>query len=187
MTNTFFSRKTLGNDLNAGLVLGIQSVPDGLASGLLAGVNPIYGLYAYMSGVITGAVFTSSVLMSVQATSAMAVVVASVPEVTQASEPNQALFTLSVLTGMFMLLAGAWRLGSLLRFVPNAVMTGFVTAVALLIVLGQLDAFTGYQSAGANRLLRTFDLLQHLGQVHVPTVVIGVLTIVVIVLLDRTR
>lgn len=43
----FGSRKTIGPDLKAGLVLGVESVPDGLAAGLLAGVNPLFGLYGY--------------------------------------------------------------------------------------------------------------------------------------------
>jgi len=43
-------RGTLGKDVPAGVVLGVESVPDGLAGGLLAGVNPIYGLYGYLFG-----------------------------------------------------------------------------------------------------------------------------------------
>ena len=46
------NRDTIGEDLSAGLVLGIQSVPDGMAAGLLALVNPIYGLYSY-TGLLT--------------------------------------------------------------------------------------------------------------------------------------
>lgn len=183
----YFNRATVREDLSAGLVLGIQSIPDGLASGLLALVNPVYGLYSYMTGVITGALFTSSVLMSVQATSAMALIVASVPEVTRASDPNVPLFTLTVLTGLIMLVAGLLRLGKLVRFVPNSVMVGFVNAVALLIILGQLDTFTGYSSSGPNRVVRTLDLLRNLDQVHVPTLAAGVLTIILILTLERTR
>ncbi|NCC36744.1 MAG: SulP family inorganic anion transporter [Chloroflexia bacterium] len=143
MRRQFFNRATALEDLSAGLVLGIQSIPAGLASGLLALVNPVYGLYSYMTGVITGAFFTSSVFMSVQATSAMALIIASVPLVTQASDPNVPLFTLAVLTGVLMLVAGLLKLGQLVRFVPNSVMVGFVNAVALLIILGQFDDFTG--------------------------------------------
>jgi SulP family sulfate permease len=183
----YFNRATVREDLSAGLVLGIQSIPDGLASGLLALVNPVYGLYSYMTGVITGALFTSSVFMSVQATSAMALIVASVPEVTRAADPNVPLFTLTVLTGLIMLVAGLFRLGRLVRFVPNSVMVGFVNAVALLIILGQLDTFTGYNSSGPNRVVRTFDLLRNLDQVHVPTLAAGVLTIMLILTLERTR
>lgn len=183
----FFNRATVREDLSAGLVLGIQSIPDGLASGLLAMVNPVYGLYSYMTGVLTGALFTSSVFMSVQATSAMALIVASAPQVTQAPDPNVPLFTLAVLTGAIMLAAGLLKLGTLVRFVPNSVMVGFVNAVALLIILGQLDTFTGYDSSGPNRVVRTYDLLRNLDQVHVPTLAAGVLTIILILTLERTR
>ena len=97
------NRNTIGEDLTAGLVLGIQSVPDGLANGLLAMVNPVYGLYGYMTGIFSGAFFTSSVFMSIQATGAMALIIASVPQVTEAPEPNTALFALAILTGLIML------------------------------------------------------------------------------------
>ena len=180
------NRDTIGEDLSAGVVLGIQSVPDGMAAGLLALVNPIYGLYAYMTGVFSGAFFTSSAFMSIQATSAMALIVASVPQVTQSSDPNGALFALALLTGVIMLAAGLFKLGTLVRFVPNSVMTGFVNAVAVLIVLGQLDDFTGYSTSGPNRVVRTFDLLLNLGQVHLPTLIVGMLTIILIVTLEKT-
>jgi sulfate permease, SulP family len=183
----FFNRATVREDLSAGLVLGIQSIPDGLAAGLLALVNPVYGLYSYMTGVFTGAFFTSSVFMSVQATGAMALIVASVPLVTQAPSPNVPLFTLAILTGVIMLAAGLLKLGKLVRFVPNSVMVGFVNAVALLIILGQLDNLTGYASSGPNRVVRTFDLLRNLDQVHVPTLAAGVLTIILILTLEQTR
>ena len=186
MRRQFINRQTIGEDLTAGLVLGIQSIPDGLANGLLALINPIYGLYGYMMGTFSGALFTSSAFMSVQATSAMALVVASVPQITAGHDPNTPLFTLAILTGLFMLSAGLFKLGSLVRFVPNAVMAGFVNAVALLIILGQLDDFTGYSSQGANRIIRTFDLLLNLDRIHLPTLMVGILTIILILTLEKT-
>ncbi len=105
-------RDTLRDDSIAGLVLGVQSVPDGLATGLLAGVNPLNGLYGYMFGTFIGALFTSSAFMAVQGTGAMSMVIADVPAVQVASDPAGALFTLSVLTGAVMLIAGFLRLGS---------------------------------------------------------------------------
>ena len=186
MKRQFINRHTLREDLTAGLVLGIQSIPDGLANGLLALINPIYGLYGYMVGTFTGAFFTSSAFMSIQATSAMALVVASVPQITRGPDPNAPLFTLAILTGVFMLVAGLLKLGSLVRFVPNAVMTGFVNAVAILIILGQLDDLTGYSSTGANRIARTWDLLRNLDQVHLPTLMVGLLTIILILTLEKT-
>ena len=99
---------------------------------------------------------------------------------------RQPLFTLAILTGVFMLVAGLLKLGSLVRFVPNAVMTGFVNAVAILIILGQLDDLTGYSSTGANRIARTWDLLRNLDQVHLPTLMVGLLTIILILTLEKT-
>ena len=71
-----FRRDTIGRDAVAGLVLGVESVPDGLASGLLAGVNPVAGLNAYLFGTIGGATTNSTPFMAVQATGAMSLLVA---------------------------------------------------------------------------------------------------------------
>ncbi len=184
---SLFSRETIRDDAVAGLVLGVESVPDGLAGGLLAGVNPVYGLYAYMVGTFTGGLFTSSSFMAVQATGAMAIVVADVGAVHTSEDPNRILFSLSILTGVFMLAAGLFKLGSILRFVSNAVMVGFINAVGVNIILGQLDNFTGYEAEGANRIVRTFDLILNFTQIHLGTFTIGVTTIVLIVLLERTK
>lgn len=180
-------RETLREDGVAGLVLGVQSVPDGLATGLLAGVNPLSGLYAYLVGTITGACFTSSSFMAVQGTGAMAMVVADIPAVHRSSDPARALFTLSVLTGVVMLTAGLFRLGTVLRFVSNAVMVGFISAVGVNIVLGQLANLTGYAAEGPNRVVRAFNTVLHPGQMHPETLTVGVATIVLILILERTK
>jgi MFS superfamily sulfate permease-like transporter len=64
-------------DLTAGLTTGIANIPDAMASAILAGTNPVYGLYGLMSGTPVGALITSSHLMSVSVTSAMALIVGS--------------------------------------------------------------------------------------------------------------
>jgi SulP family sulfate permease len=178
--------KNVSKDTSAGLVLGVESVPDGLAGGLLAGVNPVFGLYAYMVGTFTGALFTSSAFMAVQATSAMAIVVADVDAVRSGDDPDTALFTLSVLTGIVMLVAGLAKLGSVLRYVSNAVMVGFISAVGVNIVLGQLGDFTGYDADGGSRVVRAIDTALHPGSWDVATVVVGATTIALILLLERT-
>ncbi len=182
-----FQRKTLRDDAVAGLVLGVQSVPDGLATGLLAGVNPLAGLYGYLVGTMAGAAATSSAFMAIQGTGAMAMIVADVPAVHDARDPAVALFTLSVLTGVVMLAAGLFRLGSVLRFVSNAVMVGFINAVGVNIILGQLSNFTGYSAPGPNRIIRALQTVVNPSQIHLATLAVGVATIVLILLLERTR
>jgi SulP family sulfate permease len=172
--------------VTAGVVLGVQSVPDGLATGLLAGLNPSAGLYGYMVGTATGALFTSSTFMAIQGTGAMAMVIADVPGLDGDDAPR-ALVTLSLLTGAVMLVAGLLRLGAVLRFVSNAVMVGFINAVGVNIVLGQLANLTGYSAEGANRVVRAFNTLVRPDRMNAPTLAVGLATIAIIVLLGRTR
>ena len=179
-------RRPTSADVRAGVVHGLVSVPDGLAAGLLAGLNPVAGLYGYLFGTLAGALTTSSALMSVQATGAMAVIIADTPGLQDADAP-QALATLTVLTGLIMLAAGLAKLGSLVRYVPNAVLAGFINAVAINIMLGQLAGITGYAGRGANRIVRSFDTLLNIGSFHWPTVLVAATTLVLILVLERTR
>jgi len=183
-----FNRKTALSDLIAGITLGIESIPDGMASGVLAVVNPIHGVYAYMVGTFTGALVTNSVLMSVQAPSAMALIVASVPQLRGGGNyALQSLVALTMLTGIFVTLMGVFKFGRFLRFVSHSVMTGFITGVGVLTVLGQLDNLTGYTSMGANRILKTLDLIFQISQVDVRTLFVGLVTIYLIIQLEKTR
>jgi sulfate permease, SulP family len=184
----FGNRTTVAADLRAGTVLGLESVPDGLANGLLAGVNPLLALNGYLVGTVVGAFTTSTVLMSVQATGAMAVIISDVPQTqTGDARAQEAVAVLAVLTGIGMLALGIARLGSLVRFVPSSVLVGFVNAVAINIMLSQVDEITGYTSDAPNRVLKTVDTLLHPGQIHWAGVLVAALTIGLIVLLERTR
>jgi SulP family sulfate permease len=124
--------------------------------------------------------------MAVQGTGAMAILIADVPAVHGSGNPGRALVTLSVLTGVVMLAAGLLRLGSMLRFVSNAVMVGFINAVGVNIVLGQLANLTGYSADGANRLVRAFNTLISPGELHGAGLAIGLTTVGLILLLERT-
>jgi SulP family sulfate permease len=182
----FGSRRTIAKDLRAGIVLGVESVPDGLAAGLLAGVNPLYGLNAYIVGTLFGAVATGSVFMTVQATGAMAVIVADVPEI-RGPQAAGAMATMTIMAGIAMLALGLAGLGRLVRFIPAAVLIGFVNAVAVNIVLSQLENLTGFTSTSGNRLTRAVDTLLHLGQVSWLSILIGAVTVILILVLERTR
>lgn len=180
-----FSRSTIGKDAVSGLVLGVEAVPDGLAAGLLAGINPLAGLYAYLFGMIGAAFFTSSTFMAVQATGAMALIVSD-SDLQSRADPDRALYTLAIMTGIVMIIAGLLGGGRLVRFVPTPVMTGFVTAVGVNIVLGQLSNFTGFASEGSNRLFKLVDLLLHIPQWSAAAVAVGLVAIGLIYLFRLT-
>lgn len=178
--------KNLKRDAVAGTVLGIESVPDGLASGLLAGVNPLAGLYGYLYGTLGGSFFTSSSFMAVQATGAMAIIVADAG-LDSFEDPATALYTLTILTGIVMAVAGLLRLGFVLRFVSNAVMTGFITAVGINIILGQMGDLTAYDADGSNRVSRAIDTVLNFTQIDGAALTVGIVTIVLILVLQQTR
>jgi SulP family sulfate permease len=180
------NRKHLVPDLIAGLTTGIADIPDAMASAVLAGANPVYGLYAIMVGKPVGGLLTSSQFMTLAATSAMALTTGSALAGYSGGEYAAALFTLTLLAGLFQVAAGLLKLGRLMRFVSNAVMIGFLTGVSVLVVLSQLGDFSGYSSEYSNKVVKSVDLILHLHQVHAQTLAIGLLTVVLILLFSRT-
>ncbi len=72
MTGLRVSRHTFVGSVIAGLVMALVSIPGGIANGLLAGVNPIYGVYSMIAGTTVASFFTSSVIMNVDSTGATA-------------------------------------------------------------------------------------------------------------------
>jgi SulP family sulfate permease len=181
------SKSTISSDLIAGLTNAIPALPDAMASGVLAGTNPVNGLYGLMIGTPVAAIFTGSAFMSVGATSAISITLAAGLAGYQGEEQLQALATLALVIGIVQIAAGLLRLGFLVRFVSNAVMTGFLSGLGVLIVLSQLGDLTGYSSEFSNKVVKAVDLLFHLDQIDVPTTIVGLSAMALILLFDRTR
>ncbi|MDR0810245.1 MAG: hypothetical protein LBE86_14150 [Gemmobacter sp.] len=174
-------------DAIAGLNSALSSVPDGMAMGLLAGVNPIHGLYACMVAPIAGGLLASSQLMVVTTTSAAALGAGETLEHLAYEQRGAALVLLVVMTGLFQLVFGLLRLGQLTRFVSYSVMTGFVSGIAARTILTQLDTITGFQSTGANVVVRALDLLANIPRIDPSTLGVTALTAVLIATLSRTK
>jgi SulP family sulfate permease len=134
-----------------------------------------------MVAVPVGAIFSSSVFMNVSSTAALSVAAGVVLVDVPADQRMAALGVLVLLVGVMQLAAGLFRLGFLVRFVSNAVMTGFLNGVAVLIILGQLSDLTGYDSGYSNRVAQALDLLLRVNQVDLAVSTIGVLTLALIV------
>jgi SulP family sulfate permease len=184
-----FSSKTIAPDLGSGLTVALVSIPEGMAYAMVAGVNPIYGLYTGMVTTIVAALTGSTSLMIVTLTNAMALVTAdALAGLGADTDPIRAMFTLTLLVGAIMLLLGVLRLGSVIRFVSAEVMSGFIFATALLIVLGQYDELVGYVSTlEANKLVRAIDITLNISEWDWPTVIVGVGSIIILVVLKRIK
>jgi SulP family sulfate permease len=179
-------KKILLNDLVTGLVMAVINVPQALANGVLAGVNPIFGLYSMIVGTTVAAFVTASVFMNVDSTSATALTAGEALAGVTSEEHLGYLVVLGLLVGLFMLVFGLLKLGFLVRFVSNAVMTGFLSGLGVLTVLGQVGDLTGFYSEAGNKVFRAIDTLINFRQVDPPTLFIGLATIVTILLVERT-
>ena len=179
--------KTFISDLTARFTTGLFSIPEGMAYAKLLGVNPVYGLYSSMAATIVASLSTGTVLMISTLTSAIAICTGSVIQhagIDVASHP-QALFTITFLVGAIMFLMGLLRLGSIVNYVSNAVMTGFVSGASLLILLGELGDLTGYAPSGPNKLLKAVDHALHIGQWDPATTAVGFGTIIAMIVFKK--
>jgi len=183
----FPARATLRQDVVAALNSALSSVPDGMVCGLLAGVNPIHGLYACMAGPIAGGLLSSTQLMMITTTAAGALGAGQALYDVPFDQRAGALLLLVVMIGLFQLLFGVLKMGRMTRFVSFSVMTGFVSGIAVRAILTQLDTLTGLQSTGANVLARTLDLFANLTRADLATVGMAALTAVLVIVLTRTR
>ena len=139
-------RKHLRADVLAGLPGAISSVPDGMAAGVLAGVNPVHGLYASFIGPIAGGLHGEHAADGdhddQRRCAAPPDPASSICRPTSAAE---ALVLLTIIAGVLMIVAGVVQLGRYTRFVSHSVMLGFLTGVAVNIIFGQLSDLTGHQ------------------------------------------
>jgi sulfate permease, SulP family len=186
----YFPKRPPGTSIRrdglAGLTAALANVPDGMASGLLAGVNPIYGLYACMAGPIAAGLFASSQLMIVTTTSAAALMAGQALVEVPLEERDAALFTMVVLVGVFQIIFGLFGMGRLTRFVSYSVMTGFVIGIAVITILTQLSTVSGFEPAGQNRVAAAFDFVVHLDEVRPLTLATAIFALVLVIVLPRT-
>lgn len=180
-------RKDFGKDVVAGLPGAISSVPDGMASAVLIGVNPVYGLYASFAGPTAGGLTSSTRLMVITTTTAAAIAAGSAVAEFDAEQRPEALFLLTFLAGLVMVGAGLLKLGRYTRFVSHSVMTGFLTGVAINIICGQLGDLTGVSAEGANSLAKALDVITHPGSIDLASLLAGLGALVILFSLARTR
>jgi SulP family sulfate permease len=180
-------RRNFAKDALAGLPGAISSVPDGMASAVLVGVNPVHGLYASFAGPIAGGLTSSTRLMVITTTTAAALAAGSAVSGLDADQRPDGLFLLTLLAGLVMVVAGLLKLGRYTRFVSHSVMSGFLTGVAVNIICGQLGDLTGFAAEGPNSVAKAFDVITHPGDVKVASLLTGVGALVILFGLARTR
>lgn len=183
-----YKSKWFRADLIAGLTIMALLVPEGMAYAELAGVPPQAAFYAAPIGLLAYAIFGSSRQLVVAVSSGIAVMSASiVGELAPADSAEFVSLTaaLAVMAGVIAAVGGLLRLGRFARFFSPSVLTGFVSGLALLIIVKQLPKILGIEAAEGNSWERLADLFRSLPERHMTTLMVGVSTVVLMLILER--
>jgi SulP family sulfate permease len=136
------------NDLNAGITIGIVTIPQAMAFSILAGLPPIYGLYGSFIPLLIYGLLSSSNYLNVGPVSIISIFIFNV--LSQNVEPFTKeyindLVILGIMVGLIQLLFGFFRLGKFLRYIPISIISGFIQAAAILIISSQLTTAFGIE------------------------------------------
>ena len=183
-----YQRAWLRIDLIAGLTIAALLVPEGMAYAELAGMPPETIFYAAPAALLLYAIFGTSrqlviVVSSVQAVMSYSIVSELAPAGT--SEFIVLTSALAITVGFVAILAGLLRLGRIAQFFSASVLLGFMSGLAVLVAVNELPKLFGVESDGENVWQRLYDLIIHLPETHRLTLLLGLSTIVLLVLLER--
>ena len=173
-----YNRSLLLSDASAGLTVFIFLIPQGMSYALLAGVPPIYGLYTAIVPLFLYAIFGSSRQLSMgpmAITSLLLSVSVQGLGLEEAStEYIQAILNVSMVVGVVVLLLGMFRLGALANLISQTVLTGFMTASALVIGLNQIKFIFGIPVPRFDYTVQTIGyILTHLHQTNPAAITMG--------------
>ena len=181
-----YGLRGLRGDALAGLTLGVILIPQAMAYGILAGVPAVYGLYAALVPLLVYTLLASTPHVSVGPTALASLL--TLNGLTAYAEPGTADYltyaiTLAALTGAIQALFGLLRLGGLVSLLSRPVLSGFVSAAAVLIIASQLKTLLGIQTGRATYLHETvYQLATHFDTLHWPTAVLGLGTFLLLFL-----
>ena len=183
------SKKSIKNDFIAGLTVGIMLVPQGMAYALLAGLPPVFGLYAALIPQVIYAIMGTSRQLSVGPVAMDSLLVASGLAVLKLSGIDEyismAIF-LAFFMGLIQLILGFMRMGFLVNFLSKPVISGFTSAAAIIIGLSQLKHLVGAPFESSNKIhLLLFEFIDKGSQIQPTTLVIGLSGIGILILLKK--
>jgi SulP family sulfate permease len=180
---------TLKQDLVAGITVSLVAIPQSLAYAQLAGVPAYYGLYAALIPSIVGALFGSSRQLSTGPVAMTSLLTAAsvAPFAARGTEVFYAyVIMLALLSGLFQILFGVFRMGALLNFLSHPVLMGFINAAAIIIGLSQLPTLLGISARQSEHfLLDIGQVLGNLDIMHGTSVIFGLSAIVLLIGLKK--
>ena len=177
-----YSREQFVKDVTAGIIVAIIALPLSIALALASGVGPEAGIFtAIVAGFVISALGGSSVQIA-GPTAAFATIVAGIV----AKNGLDGLVIATILAGIFLVLMGLCHFGTLIRFIPYTITTGFTAGIAVTIVIGQLKDFFGVTYPDGVKPIETMEKLhafvENCGTVNLSAVIVGVVSLAILII-----
>lgn len=186
-----YDRETLRSDLSAGLTVGVMLIPQGMAYALIAGMPPIYGLYASLVPLALYALLGTSRQLAVGPVAMVSLLVAAGVGPLAGGDPERYIalaLLLALMVGVIQLGLGLFRFGFLTNFLSHPVLAGFTSAAALIIGASQLRHLFGVDLPSSNHVHEILiTLAGELTHLHPLTLGVGGVAIGLLVGLRRWR
>ena len=177
-----YDRSQFIKDVTAGIIVAIIALPLSIALALASGVGPEAGIFtAIVAGFVISALGGSCVQIA-GPTAAFATIVAGIV----ARDGMDGLVIATVLAGVFLILMGLCHFGSLIKFIPYTITTGFTSGIAVTIVIGQLKDFFGVTYPDGVKPIETTEKLeafvQNISSINIDAVIVGAVSLAILII-----
>lgn len=184
-----YKKQDFKGDFYAGITVGVMLIPQGMAYAMIAGIPPIYGLYAAFIPQIIYSFFGTSRQLSVAPVAMISLLIgAGISELAEvgSEEYVQMAILLAMMVGALQFLFGLFRMGFLVNFLSQPVISGYTSAAAIIIGLSQLKHLLGVNMPSSNLIHEIIaGTATHISTTHFTTLAIGLVGILLIFLIKR--
>lgn len=183
-TNSKYSYKKFLQDLLAGVTIAVVTVPQGMAYSLLAGLDAIYGLYTACIAMLLYPFFGSSRTLIVGPVALIAITIFS--GVSQIENPGSDYYLslvilVTFMSGIIQILMSLFHLGDLSKLLAKPVMSGFISAAGIIVIISQLKYIFGIEIPRTDSIPEMIiEIFRHLKDSNTPSVILGVGSLIII-------
>lgn len=182
-----YTKKQLACDVISGIIVAIIALPLSIALAIASGVGPEEGLYTAIVAGFLISFFGGSTVQIAGPTAAFATIVAGIV----ASKGMSGLMLATVMAGILLIFMGVFRLGSLIKYIPYTITTGFTAGIAVTILVGQLKDFFGLTYASGVSPIETVEKLEaffaHISTVNGYAILVGVLSLLILIFWPKLK
>ncbi len=176
-----YTKEQFVKDVVAGIIVAIIALPLSIALALASGVTPEKGIYTAITAGFVISFLGGSRVQIAGPTAAFATIVAGIA----AENGMEGLVLATIMAGIILILMGVLRLGSLIKFIPYTITTGFTSGIAVTIVVGQIKDFLGLKIVSEEPLIETMDKLRavfdFIGTINWQAVIVGMVCMVILI------